>query len=601
MKPAVPVPGGKGNEDAGFMRLLKVNYTGMKRCYKIVVAITLLSVGGCSESFLDRSPQGQLTDDQVSNTKAVEWMLTGAYGLMNGNRDGTWGNYASAPSQWLFGEVAADNAHKGSELADQAVMFDIEMHNAISVNEHLSTMWNNYYEGITRCNATLRQLRVVQESTDGETFSAERAAEIEAEAKMLRGHYYFFLWRVFRNIPYIDETVPTADAAQVPNNVDVLPMIEADLQFAVQNLSDVKPLGDAGRVDGIAAKSYLAKVYLYQEKYPEALALFKEVIASRPNLEDLPFLNNFDVNTENGPESIFAAQHAINPDGGGDNANVGDMLGGLYGSAPANCCGFFNPSFDLVNSFRVTAAGLPMLDGSYRDDPYKSDYGLTGGAKTDYQVDKTLAVDPRLDYTVGRRGIPYHDWGIMPGDGWLRDPAFGGPFVGYKHMIDQADFAGNTQSGGVNYVTSLNVNIIRLADVYLMAAECAAKTGDLAYALARVNNVRARAAKIPVKTVGGTQAAAYNVKPYLAFPDEQYALNAIRFERRLELALEGHRFFDLIRWGIAKETLESYSAFEGGIISAYGGLTFTDKNNYFPIPQDQLDRSGGALVQNTGY
>lgn len=554
-------------------------------------------MAGCSDDFLNRSPQGQLTDEQVTNTKAVEWTLIGAYGLMNGNRDGTWGNYASAPSQWLFGEVAGDNAHKGSELADQAVMFDIERHTAISVNEHLSTMWNNYYEGITRCNTTLRSLQQVQ-AGDGDRFSDQRASEIEAEAKMLRGHYYFFLWRVFRNIPYIDETLSTTEAAQVPNNVDVLPKIEADFQFAVQNLTDEKPLGDVGRVDRIAAKAYLGKVYLYQKKYTEALAVFKEVIASRPSLVTLPFLNNFDVNTENGPEAIFTAQHAINPNGGGDNANVGDMLGGLYGSAPANCCGFFNPSFDLVNSFRVTASGLPMLDGSYRTNPYKSDFGLTGAAKTNYEVDKTLAVDPRLDYTVGRRGVPYKDWGIMPGDDWLRDPAFGGPFVGYKHMIHQADFPGNTQSGGVNYVTALDVNIIRLADVYLMAAECAAETGDLAYALARVNDVRNRAAALPVKTIGGTPAAAYNVQPYPSFPNKEYALDAIRTERRLELALEGHRFFDLVRWGIAKETLEGYSAFEGSIIAAYLGLTFSERNHQFPIPQEQIDRSAGALTQN---
>ncbi len=570
----------------------------MKLYYKISALVVLLGIGACNESFLERSPQGQLADEQVQNTKAVEWLLTGAYGLMNGNRDGTWGNYASAPSQWLFGEVAGDNAHKGSELADQAVMFDIEMHTAISVNEHLSTMWNNYYEGVTRCNTTLRQLKVVQE-TATDKFTDQRAREIEAEAKMLRGHYYFFLWRVFKNIPYIDETVPTAEAAKVPNNVDVLPMIEADFLFAVQNLPpDGKPLGDAGRVDQVAAKAYLGKVYLYQQKHAEALVLFKEVIDARPNLEGLPFLNNFDVNTENGPESIFAAQHAINPDGGGDNANVGDMLGGLYGSAPANCCGFFNPSFDLVNSFRVTSQGLPMLDGSFRTNPYKSDFGLTGSAKDNYTVDNTLAIDPRLDYTVGRRGVPYHDWGIMPGDAWLRDPAFSGPFVAYKHMIDQADFPGNTQSGGTNYVTSLNVNIIRLADVYLMAAECAAETGDLAYALARVNNVRARAATIPHKSVGGAPVAAYDVKPYPAFANKDYALDAIRFERRLELALEGHRFFDLVRWGTAKQVLEGYSAFEGGLISSYRGLQFTEKNNYFPIPQEQIDRSGGTLVQN---
>src|SRR5690606_13769489 len=362
---------------------------------------------------------------------------------------------------------------------------------AIPVNEHLSVMWNNYYEGINRCNTTLRQLKLVQES-GGDIFTEQRATEIEAEAKMLRGHYYFFLWRVFKNIPYIDETISTTEAAQTPNDVDVLPFIEADFKFAMDNLSNTPPMGDVGRVNGIAAKAYLGKVYLYQKKFPEALALFNDVIADRPDLETLPFLDNFDINTENGPETIFSAQHAINPNGGGDNANVGDMLSGLYGSAPANCCGFFNPSFDLVNSFRVTPDGLPMLDGSFRIDPYRSDFGLTGSEQQNYEVDQSLAIDPRLDYTVGRRGVPYHDWGIMPGNEWMRDPAYHGPFVAYKRMIDQADFPGNTQSGGTYYVTGLDVIIIRLADVYLMAAECAAETADLSYALTMVNKVRNR-------------------------------------------------------------------------------------------------------------
>src|SRR3546814_655394 len=134
----------------------------MKLYYKISALIVLLSIGACGESFLERSPQGQLADEQVQNTKAVEWLLTGAYGLMNGNRNGTWGNYASAPSQWLFGDVAADNAHKGSELADQAVLFDIERHTAISVTEHLSTMWNNYYEGITQIGRASCRERLCQ-------------------------------------------------------------------------------------------------------------------------------------------------------------------------------------------------------------------------------------------------------------------------------------------------------------------------------------------------------------------------------------------------------------------------------------------------------
>ena len=570
----------------------------MKKTYLLGLGIILILAGSCSDSFLEQSPQGQLSDDQINNRKGVEWLLVGAYGLMNGNPSGTWGNYAAAPSMWLFGELAGGNAHKGSEPGDQATMLDIERHRTIPVNDHLSTMWNNYYEGITRCNTTLRALYRLQESAD-DKFSEERATEIEAEAKMLRGHYYFFLWRVFKNIPYIDETLSTEEAANVQNNVDVLPKIEADFQFAIDNLTPSKPLGEVGRVDQIAAKAYLGKLYLYQGKNAEALALFKDVIASRPDLKDIPYLDNFDVKTENGPEAIFTAQHIINPNGSGDNANVGDMLSGLYGSAPVNCCGFFQPSFDLVNAFRVSSDGLPMLDYSYRNDPYLSDFGLPSSEKQNYEVDRSLAIDPRLDYTVGRRGVPYHDWGIFPGDPWIRDAASAGPFVAYKAMIDQADFAGNT-ANGAPYITSLDVNIIRLADVYLMAAEAALDT-DLNYALDRVNDVRIRASKIPHKEVGGSPVAAYNVQPYPSFPDKEYAMRAIQFERRLELALEGHRFFDLVRWDNAKQVLESYSQFEGEFLDLNEGITFEERNKYFPIPQEQIDRSGGSLTQNPGY
>lgn len=570
----------------------------IKNAFFIGLTSLLLLTWSCSDSFLEQSPQGQLADDQINNVKGVEWLLIGAYGLMNGNTTGTWGNYSSAPSMWLFGEVAGGHAHKGSEPADQATMLDIERHRAIPPNEHLANMWNNYYEGITRCNTTLRALYRLQEG-DGEKFSDQRAREIEAEAKMLRGHYYFFLWRVFKNIPYVDETLSTEEAAAVPNTEDVLPHIEADFKFAVDNLPAQSPMGEVGRMNQIGAKAYLGKLYLYQGKKSEALALFKEVIASRPDLKEIPYLDNFNVNTENGPSSILAAQHIIDPDGSGENANVGDMLSGLYGSAPVNCCGFYQPSFDLVNAFRVTDEGLPMLDYSYRNDPYLSDFGLSGNAKDNYQVDTDLAVDPRLDYTVGRRGVPYHDWGIFPGDAWIRDAASAGPFVAYKAMIDLEDFPGNVQNGAP-YVTALNVNIIRLSDVYLMAAE-AALDSDLQYALDRVNDVRIRASKIPHKEINGRPAAAYKVEPYPSFPDKEYAMKAIQFERRLELALEGHRFFDLVRWGIAKQELESYSQFEGQFLDLNKGINFEEKNTYFPIPQAQIDRSGGSLVQNPGY
>jgi hypothetical protein len=342
-------------------------------------------------------------------------------------------------------------------------------------------------------------------------------------------------------------------------------------------------------------------VLLYQKKYTDALALFQTVIAAKPALTTLPFQNNFNIATENGAESIFTVQNVINSNGSGDNANVGDMLSGFYGTAPVNCCGFSQPSIDLVNAFKVDANGLPYLDNSYRNNPYTADMLLTGAAKTNYQVDQTIPFDPRLDYTVGRRGVPYRDWGIMPGDAWIRDPAYAGPFVGYKSMINQADFSSNTVSGGL-YITGLNVNIIRLADVYLMAAECAIETGDLGSALTWVNAVRARAATLPVIKVNGTPAAAYKVGLYPSFASADYARSAVRFERRLELAMEGQRFFDLLRWGIGKQTIESYSSFEGNYLVNNKGIVFeADKDTYYPIPQTEIDKSNGALKQNTGY
>ncbi len=570
----------------------------MKRIYYLSIAAFILLTASCSKGFLEQEPQGQLTSPQLSNPQGVEALLIGAYGLMNGNINGTWGNYAPAPSMWLFGEVAADDAHKGSSSTDQSYMNEIEHHTLTTTNDNLSITWHNYYEGIIRCNNTLSFLAQVQAGS-GDKVADDRAIVIQAEARMLRAHYYFLLYRLFVHIPYVDETTSGADAATVKNDQDVMPNIIADLQFAITNLPEVQ--GEVGRCNKIAAEAYLGKVYLYQKQYAQALDLFKTVIAAKPALATLPFQNNFNITTENGPESIFTAQDVINSDGTGDNANVGDMLSGFYGTAPVNCCGFSQPSIDLVNSYKVDANGLPYLDDSYRTNPYTSDMSLTGAAKDNYKVDQTIAFDPRLDYTVGRRGVPFRDWGVMPGDPWIRDPAYAGPFVGYKARINQADFTGNTVSGGL-YITGLNINIIRLADVYLMAAECAIETSDLASALTWVNAVRARAATLPVVSVNGTPAAAYKVGLYPSFLSADYARSAVRFERRLELAMEGQRFFDLVRWGIAKTTIESYSAFEGQFLPNNKGITFDDnKNTYYPIPQTEIDKSNSALTQNSGY
>lgn len=589
------------NDDHSAKSRLTVKNIKNKQMKKYILITSVLVILGvsCGKNFLSQTPQGQLITEQITNTTGVENLLIGAYGILNGNINGTWGNYAAAPSNWLLGEVGADDAHKGSNAADQGYMNDIFKHTVTSLNDQTPNIWTVYYEGVIRCNSTLATLKQVQEGS-GEKFSDARAKEIEGEAKMLRAHYYFILWRVFKNIPYVDESITTtADAAKVKNDVDVMPKIQADLEDAVADLDNTNSTGQVGRMNKVIAQSYLGKLFLYQKKYDSALALFKTVISAKPDLVGMPFEDNFSIATKNNDEAIMQVQDVINPDGSGDNANVGDMLGGLYGTAPVNCCGFNQPSIDLVNSFKVDANGLPYLDDSYRNNPYTSDMLLTGSAKTNYKVDQTLAFDPRLDYTVGRRGVWFKDWGVMPGDDWIREVASAGPFVNKKDKINSTEFAAHSVPGTIE-ITDMNINIIRLADVYLMAAECAVETNDLAYALKLVNEVRERAAKLkPIIAANGAPAAAYNVKPYPSFPNADYARSAVRFERRLELAEEGSRFFDLVRWGIAKQTIESYSAFEGKFIPDAAGITFeTGKDEIFPIPQQEIDRSNGALTQN---
>lgn len=571
----------------------------MKYIKYILFSVLICSTFSCKKEFLSVNPQGELTAEQLTTQDGVEGLLVGAYGLLNGNVNGTWGNYGAAPSQWLFGEVASDNAHKGSSTGDQPPMNAIEQHSPTSTNDNISNLWDRCFEGVQRCNNTLKILADLQAGKGTTKFADARAKEIQAEARLLRAHYYFFLVRVFKVVPYVTEAT---SGTFVANDKDIYPNIVEDLQFAVANLGTTKPKNQKGRMDKYAAQAYLGKVLLYQKKYTEAYAQLNAVILAKPDLTTIPYTDNFDITKEDGPEAIVAVQHSVGTDGtGGDNGNVGDMLNFPYGSVtPINCCGFFQPTIDLANAFKVDAAGLPLLDGSYRTNPYISDLNLTGAAKTNYQVDRTLALDPRIESTIGRRGVPYRDWGLMAGDSWIRDASNGGPFVAVKNSIEAAQLGTGTAPGMTN-VTGLNVNLIRLGDIYLMAAECAVETGDLARALTLVNAVRNRAAKITPSTINGAAAAAYKVSPYPAFPTAAYARNAVRFERRLELAMEGHRFFDLVRWGIAKQTLESYFAFEGGYFNYLKGITFETRDEYFPLPQDQIDRSNGTLKQSPGY
>lgn len=575
----------------------------------------------CDKEFLNKPAQGALSDDQLSNKAGVESLLTGAYAALDGqkyanssaiNLSGS-SAWEAPADNWIYGSIAGGDAHKGSNGADQPSIDLIAKFTTDASNGFLNSKWKTVYEGVTRANSVLYYLAKATDVTD------EEATNFEGQARFLRAHYYFELKKMFNMVPWIDET--TTDYNQ-PNTTDIWPKIEEDFLYAFNNLPATQ--SDVARANKWAAGAYLGKTYLYEKKYSAAKEIFDQVINQGQTSNGLKynlvanFHDNFDAATENNAESVFAIQMVAN-DGTGTiaNANQANMLNFPYNS-PFRCCGFYQPSQDLVNSYRTDANGLPYLE-DYNSHAVKNDMGLSSASEF---TPDAGTLDPRLDWTVGRRGIPYLDWGNHPGANWVREQVNGGPYAPKKNIYWQETASIYSDQNSWAPGTAINLLIIRFADVLLMAAEAEAQLGNLGQAETYVNLVRARAANTsgwvykymddsdPMGGFSSTPAANYNISVYpagtFAGQGQEYALNAIYFERKLELAMEGHRFFDLSRWGIAEETLNNYFEYETKITNDLVGGHFTKgKNEYYPIPQRQIDLQTtdgkSSLTQNTGY
>jgi len=571
----------------------------------------------CSEDYLDQQALGALSEDVLATRSGINKLLIGAYAGLDGQGTGNGalggGNaWEAAPENWIYGTVAGGEASKGSFAGDQPAIDPIVNFQSSPSNGFFNTKWKATYEGITRANDILKILPLVEELTESERNN------IAGQARFIRGHLYFELKKMFNMVPWIDET--TEDLNQ-PNDQDIWPNIEADFQFAYDNLPAVQD--EFGKANKWAAAAYLGKTYLYQHNYQAANNIFREVISSGVNSAGVKydlvdkFADNFDAATENNAETVFDLQMVAN-DGTGSisNSNNGNMLNFPYNS-PFRCCGFYQPTQDLVNSFKTDPnTGLPYLT-NYNENPVKSDMGITSSQPFEPY---TGSLDPRLDWTVGRRGIPFHDWGKHPGQKWIRDQSYGGPYAPKKSIYWQATQDLYSDQSVWAPGTAINVHIIRFADVLLMAAETEAHLGNLTEALNLVNRVRARAANPdgylkayiddsnPMEGFSNVPAANYNIDLYTTdqFNSQENALQAIYRERKLELAMEGHRFFDLVRWGIAEQELNAYFTYQGMITTDVRDGHFTaPKNNYYPIPQRQIDlsvRDGvPTLKQNPGY
>lgn len=571
----------------------------------MVTAMITLITFACTDKFLTVPATGQLSASQLNSKAGLEGLLLASYAQLNAR-----GFSQSASSyNWVRGSISGGEANKGSNSGDFNALTPYETYQLLASSGEVNDKWRAMYEGISRANATLRTL-----PTATPDVSTADKTRIGAEARFLRAHYYFELKRAFNMVPYVDETVDYGTGIEkVPNNVDIWSKIEADFTYAQANLPATA--NAAGRANSWAAAAYLAKTYMYEKKYAQAKALYDQITTSGTTATGVKYAlvanyaDNFNAAKDNSSESVFAIQAAANT-GSSDNANPDLVLNFPYNTGsngPAGCCGFFAPSFELANSFRTTANGLPLLDGSYNSgaNQLKNDQGLD--SKTAFTPDPN-PVDPRLDWSIGRRGIPYLDWQVHPGYDWIRDQTFAGPyspkkFVFYKSQ-DKSLTDGSSWTDGYS---AINYNIIRYSDVLLMAAEAEVEVGSLEKARTYINMVRTRAANPSGFVVGadGKPAANYVISTYTtAFADQATARTAVQFERKLELSGEGHRFYDLVRWGIAATTLNSFLAYESPKLpTAYAGAKFTaGRDEYMPIPQVQIDYQGkSVLTQNPGY
>ncbi|MFD1140507.1 RagB/SusD family nutrient uptake outer membrane protein [Larkinella insperata] len=575
----------------------------MRKITLFLFVVCCMVGSSCSDKFLEVQPKAALSNTALQNKAGINALLIGAYSLLDGwaTAEGAYRSYQSSGDNWVFGSVASDDAYKGTIAGDQPPISLIEQGNIQSDNIYFRGKWRGMYDGIARTNDVLQNLAMAKDLTDAES------KQIVAEARFLRGHYHSELKKMYNKVPYIDETIYNPndlESTKVPNTEDIWPKINADLQAAYEVLPATQT--QKGRVTKWAAAATLAKAYLFQKKYTEAKTLLEAIVASGQYRLMPLYHDNFRAVTNNNAESIFEIEHSVN-DGasGGENGNIGATLNYPYGGGGVTtCCGFFQPSQNLVNAFKTDANGLPLLD-TFNNADIKNDQGIESTAAfTPY--DGTL--DPRLDHTVGRRGIPFLDWGIHPGKLYIRDQAYGGPYSPKKHVMYRSDVGTNTFVSNPR-LNANNYRMIRYSHVLLWLAEAEVEGGSLEKAREYVNQIRRRAANPDgfVKTPDGKPAANYVISEYTApWTDQAVARKAVQFEERLEFGMEGHRRFDLVRWGIADQVLNAYYVDEAKKRPYLNGVKFIKgKHEYFPIPLQEIlnSQKNGTptLVQNPGY
>ncbi|PKQ45362.1 RagB/SusD family nutrient uptake outer membrane protein [Confluentibacter flavum] len=551
-----------------------------------------LFIASCSD-VLDVTPKSVLSENQINTPEDAEKFVIAAYSKL-GNDE-----INRAFSLWQYGDIRSDDAYKGGRDPGDGQGFHF-METFTNVRPDMwmiDGMWFHQYVGVRRANEGLRIL---------DNFTKEEFPNLEmrkAELRFIRAHFYFELKRLFNRIPYMDENVPASEYKFITNveltSQELWEKIAEDFEFAAANLPPIQE--QVGRADKIAAYAYLSKVRMYQayeqdEQYQvvninqvllqKAVDAANEVLSSNHQLEP-DFANNFLTGSyENGPESIFAVQFSTSDGTTNGRLNFGDMLTVPQG---LGCCDFKKPSQNLANAYRTNNQGVPDLD-------------TFNSSNVDFNTD---TVDPRLDHTIARPGNPWkYETDLIFEESWSRTPEIYGFYNSLKENVQ----SGYYQNVDPFYGNSKTRIILRYAEILLLKAEALVELNKINEALPLINELRNRASQSTQRLVNsnGNSLANYYVAPYEPGININWnqvnARKAVRYERRIELALEGERFFDLVRWGTAKEELNAYFTVEQSRRGFLQGASFQEgKHEYLPIPQNQIFWSEDRYVQNRNY
>lgn len=603
---------------------------------RLVLGTTLLAfLGGvlyACKDFLDTPTQGLLDESALATKGGVEGSLIATYRVLDCT-SATSANWGCAASNWAFASITSDDAYKGSEDSDQPQATKLELYawDSDQAQDYLNTKWGAVYEGVVRANATLRLLDKVCPQTPCREISDADIDGIRGEALFLRAHFHFEGWRMWGNIPYYREddtdfrkannTDPVAGAAAVANE------ILADLNDAIALLPAAPRNGEAGRASAWTARAYKGRLQVHTGDYAGAKATLDSVVASGTYALETSFdhvWTGFQA-FANGKETILAYYASANDgDPDGRNANWGERLNFPHSGSPFFCCGFHQPSQNLVNFYAVDAVtGLPK---AFTDAAWNA-------RDAEWVASTADTLDPRVDWTVGRQDVPFKDWGLHDSL-WIRSPGYGGRYSAKKNVHEQASGAQSKVGWNVEQTNSVHIHIFRYADLLLLLAEAEVELGNLGTAQTIVNQIRARAA-VTAQGCGSTAAAlvakypacdgdgrlavpiddptigwaTYRVAPYtIPWPDQATARTAVRIERRLELAMEGQRLFDLRRYGTAtaQQVINDYLT-EEMTRRTYktAQLPYAPRNDRYPIPTAQRDLSIVAgehrLTQNPNW